>query len=67
MDEAVATGRIENLGETGMAAIEEWWNPLSMKEKCPGLPNWETLTDLACAETFLKDEPPPAGMGAPIP
>jgi glycine betaine/proline transport system substrate-binding protein len=40
MDEATATGNVENLGETGMQAIEEWWYPSYMKEKCPGLPNW---------------------------
>ena len=27
MDEALATGKVENLGETGMQAIEEWWYP----------------------------------------
>ena len=27
MDEAVATGNVENLGETGMQAKEEWWYP----------------------------------------
>src|SRR5690606_9605714 len=40
MDEAVGTGNVENLGETGMLAIEEWWYPMYMKERCPGLPNW---------------------------
>src|SRR5690554_6926980 len=48
MDEAVGTGNVENLGETGMLAIEEWWYPMYMKERCPGLPNWEALND--CAE-----------------
>jgi glycine betaine/proline transport system substrate-binding protein len=28
MDEATGTGMVENLGETGMQAIEEWWYPL---------------------------------------
>ncbi|MBO6865072.1 MAG: ABC transporter, partial [Alphaproteobacteria bacterium] len=41
MDEATATGKVENLGETGMLAVEEWWYPSYMKELCPGLPNWE--------------------------
>ena len=27
MDEAIATGQVVNLGETGMQAIEEWWYP----------------------------------------
>ena len=52
MDAAVATGKVENLGETGMQAKEEWWYPAYMKEKCPGLPNWEALKDPACAEAF---------------
>ena len=50
MDEATATGKVENLGETGMQAIEEWWYPAYMKEKCPGLPDWKALNE--CAEAF---------------
>ncbi len=66
MDEATATGTVENLGETGMLAIEEWWYPLYMKEKCPGLPNWEALND--CAEAFSTPETAPKGryLGAPV-
>ena len=43
MDAATATGKVEVFGATGMKAKEEWWYPLYMKEKCPGLPNWEAL------------------------
>lgn len=66
MDEATATGKVENLGETGMQAIEEWWYPLYMKEKCPGLPNWEALND--CAEAFSTPETAPSGryLGGPV-
>ena len=66
MDEATATGKVENLGETGMQAIEEWWYPAYMKEKCPGLPNWEALND--CAEAFSTPETAPSGryLGAPV-
>lgn len=68
MDEALATGQVENLGETGMQAIEEWWYPAYMKEKCPGLPNWEALKDEACAEAFSTPETAPKGryLGAPV-
>ena len=45
-----ATGKTEVFGPTGMQAKEEWWYPEYMKEKCPGLPNWEALKDPACAE-----------------
>jgi len=66
MDEALATGKVENLGETGMQAIEEWWYPSYMKEKCPGLPNWEALK--TCAEAFATPETSPKGryLGGPV-
>ncbi|WP_025897101.1 ABC transporter substrate-binding protein [Sneathiella glossodoripedis] len=66
MDEATATGKVENLGETGMQAIEEWWYPAYMKEKCPGLPDWKALND--CAEAFSTAETAPKGryLGAPV-
>lgn len=68
MDEAIATGNVENLGETGMQAVEEWWYPSYMKEKCPGLPNWEALKDEACAEAFATAETAPNGryLGGPV-
>ena len=68
MDEATATGNVENLGETGMQAIEEWWYPTYMKEKCPGLPNWEALKDEKCAEAFSTAETAPKGryLGGPV-
>ncbi len=68
MDEATATGKVVNLGETGMQAIEEWWYPAYMKEKCPGLPNWEALKDPACAEAFSTPETAPKGryLGGPV-
>jgi len=66
MDEATATGQVENLGETGMLAIEEWWYPEYMKEKCPGLPKWEALKE--CAELFSTAETKPKGryLGGPV-
>jgi glycine betaine/proline transport system substrate-binding protein len=68
MDEATATGMVENLGETGMQAIEEWWYPAYMVEKCPDLPNWEALKDEACAEAFSTAETAPKGryLGGPV-
>lgn len=66
MDEATATGKVENLGETGMQAIEEWWYPSYMKELCPGLPDWEALNE--CAEAFSTPETAPSGryLGGPV-
>jgi glycine betaine/proline transport system substrate-binding protein len=66
MDEAVATGLVENVGETGMMAIEEWWYPLYVKELCPGLPDWRALND--CAQLFATAETAPKGryLGGPV-
>lgn len=66
LDEATATGNVVNVGETGLMAIEEWWYPSYMKERCPGLPNWEALKD--CAEEFATAETDPSGryVGGPV-
>ena len=66
MDEAFATGNVVNMGETGMQAIEEWWYPAYMAERCPGLPNWEALKD--CADAFATPETAPMGryLGGPV-
>lgn len=66
MDAAVATGKVVNLGETGMVAKEEWWYPLYMKEKCPGLPDWKALND--CAAAFATPDTAPKGryLGGPV-
>jgi glycine betaine/proline transport system substrate-binding protein len=68
MDKSIATGKVENLGETGMQAIEEWWYPAYMAEKCTGLPNWEALKEPACAEAFSTAETAPKGryLGGPV-
>ncbi|GLK68812.1 ABC transporter substrate-binding protein [Hansschlegelia plantiphila] len=59
LDAAVATGKVENLGESGLQAREDWWYPEYMKEKCPGLPDWKALKD--CAEAFSTPETAPKG------
>ena len=63
---SLATGRTVDLGETGMLAKEEWWYPLYMKEKCPGLPDWQALAK--CAEAFSTPETAPKGryLGGPV-
>lgn len=63
-----ATGATERLGALGPKAKEEWWYPLYMKEKCPGLPNWEALKDPACAVAFSTPETAPNGryLGGPV-
>src|SRR3990172_8992508 len=59
MAASLATGKTVDLGETGMNAKEEWWYPLYMKEKCPGLPDWQALNK--CAAAFATPETAPKG------
>ena len=53
-NEAVASTKGADYGETGMQAKEEWWFPDYMKETCPGLPDWKALND--CAALFASSE-----------
>jgi len=66
MEASLKTGKTVDLGETGMDAKEEWWYPLYMKEKCPGLPDWKALNQ--CAEAFSIPETAPKGryLGGPV-
>lgn len=66
LESAVATGKVENVGALGAEAVEEWWYPLYMKERCPGLPDWNALRD--CADEFSTPETAPSGryIGAPV-
>jgi len=66
MDASLATGKTVDLGETGMQAKEEWWYPLYMKERCPGLPDWQALNK--CAAAFATPETAPKGryLGGPV-
>ena len=63
-----ATGQTERLGALGPKAKEEWWYPMYMKEKCPGLPNWQALMEPACAEAFSTPDTAPNGryLGGPV-
>ena len=66
LEASLKTGKTLDLGETGLFAIEEWWYPAYMKEKCPGLPDWKALND--CAEAFATPETAPKGryLGGPV-
>ena len=66
MNTSFATGKTVDLGSSGMSAKEEWWYPLYMKERCPGLPDWKAMN--ACAEAFAIAETAPKGryLGGPV-
>ncbi|MGE0719151.1 MAG: ABC transporter substrate-binding protein [Alphaproteobacteria bacterium] len=68
-DEAIAkaeaTGKVERLGPLGPRAKEDWWYPLYMKERCPGLPDWHAL--LKCGEAFATPDTTPKGRYLGLP
>ena len=66
LEKSVATGKVLDMGETGLRGVEDWWYPLYMKERCPGLPAWEALKD--CAEVFATAATTPNGryVGGPV-
>jgi glycine betaine/proline transport system substrate-binding protein len=66
LDDALAAGSVRIIGDTGMIAREEWWYPIYMKERCPGLPDWHALK--ACASTFAVPDTAPKGryLGGPV-
>lgn len=58
---SLATGKILDMGSLSAQAKEEWWYPIYMKEKCPGLPDWRVLKEPGCAEAFSAPETAPKG------
>ncbi len=47
---ALATGKVMNLGNTGLIGMDRWWYPDYVKAQCPGLPDWHALNN--CAKLF---------------
>jgi glycine betaine/proline transport system substrate-binding protein len=58
-DNAVASGKVEELGDLGLDPIEAWYYNSTAKEKCPGLPSWEALKE--CKQVFATAETFPDG------
>lgn len=57
--EAIAAGKVEEVGDLGLASREAWYYPAYVEEMCPGLPDWQALN--ACAEIFASPDTMPSG------
>lgn len=57
-EKAVKEGMID-AGSHAALTREEWWVPSYVKEKCPGLPDWQALNK--CADIFATAETKPKG------
>lgn len=60
-DASLATGKVQNMGSTGVKVREGWWYPLYVKELCPGLPDWKALLKPACVKALSTVETAPKG------
>ena len=59
LEEAYATGNVLNMGHMGIPVHEDWWYPIYVKEKCPGLPDWHALLEPDCAASLATAETSP--------
>ncbi len=57
MDEATATGKVENFGATGMKAKEEWWYPSYMEEHAPACPTGKPSRTRPAPKRFRPPKP----------
>jgi glycine betaine/proline transport system substrate-binding protein len=62
----VGEGSLLDAGTHMAITREEWWYPVYMEERCPGLPDWQALD--ACAKEFATPATAPKGryVGGPI-
>ncbi len=58
-EDSTINGKAENVGSTGISSAEGWWYPISLKEQCPGLPDWTALKEPACIEALSTAETAP--------
>ncbi len=58
-DDAIASGNVQVLGESGLRPQEAWYVPAYVIEMCPGLPDWSALND--CTELFEAADTAPSG------
>jgi glycine betaine/proline transport system substrate-binding protein len=58
---AMASGKVNNYGATGVKVTEGWWYPMYLKQFCPGLPKFEALKEAKCAEALATADTRPKG------
>jgi len=58
-DKALASGKVEELGDLGLVPVETWFYNDAAKAKCPGLPDWKAMSK--CTEAFANAESFPKG------
>lgn len=58
-DKALASGKVEEIGDLGLIPLETWYVNQAALTKCSGLPDWKALN--GCTEVFANAETFPNG------
>ena len=58
-DKALASGKVEEIGDLGLVPVESWYYNNAAKKKCPGLPDYKALN--GCIQAFANAETYPKG------
>lgn len=58
---ALASGKVDNLGPTGVKVTEGWWFPEYVKQSCPKLPSFDALKDPTCVKALSTADTSPKG------
>lgn len=58
---ALATGKVQNFGPTGVKVVEGWWYTNELLPFCPGLPDWTAFQNPDCIEALASADTAPLG------
>lgn len=59
VQDALASGKVDDFGPTGVEVREGWWYPTYLKEVCPGLPDYQALKQPDCIKALATAETAP--------
>jgi glycine betaine/proline transport system substrate-binding protein len=58
---ALATGKVQSFGPTGVSVVEGWWYTNELLAFCPGLPDWTAFQDPDCIAALTTADTAPLG------
>ncbi len=61
-EEAIASGKVESFGPTGVKVTEGWWFSNELRAACPGLPDWTALKQETCIAALQTSVTAPKGQ-----
>jgi glycine betaine/proline transport system substrate-binding protein len=59
VQDALASGKVEDYGPNGVEVVEGWWYPTYVEAVCPGLPDYKALLKPDCQKALATAETAP--------